>query len=144
MEDGIPGPLFVELPFTVKTYDIDFAGHVSNIVYIRWLEDLRFALLDEYYPLADSMEKGSAPVLTRTEIDYKSAVRLFEPVTGQMWAGKAGGVRMELHARFLVDDRLCARARQEGVFASLETGRPVRIPPQLMTIYKAQQMMLGE
>ena len=76
MADSIPGPLFVELTFTVKTYDIDFAGHVSNIVYIRWLEDLRFALLEEYYPLADSMESGVAPVLTRTEIDYTSAIRL--------------------------------------------------------------------
>ena len=58
-------------------------------------------------------------------------------------AGKAGGVRMDLHARFLVENRLCARVKQQGVFASLESGRPVRIPPQLLTIYKAQQMMLG-
>ncbi len=31
----------VNLSFPVRTYDIDFAGVVSNIVYIRWLEDLR-------------------------------------------------------------------------------------------------------
>lgn len=142
MSDTIPGPLFIEQPFTVKTYDIDFASHVSNIVYIRWLEDLRFALLDEYYPLDHAMAEGAAPVLTRTEIDYKSPIRLFEPVTGRMWAGEMGRLRMELRAQFHVADRLCADVRQQGVFASLETGRPVRVPAELLTVYQAQKMML--
>jgi acyl-CoA thioester hydrolase len=140
MSNAIPGPLFIERDFTVKTYDIDFAGHVSNIVYIRWLEDLRFALLEEYYPLESCMAAGVAPLLTRTEVDYKSAVRLFEPVVGRMWAGKAGGYRMDLHAEFHVGERLCADVRQQGVFASLETGRPVRIPAEFLTIYNAQKM----
>jgi len=34
-------PFLIEVPLPVRTYDIDFAGIVSNIVYIRWLEDLR-------------------------------------------------------------------------------------------------------
>jgi acyl-CoA thioester hydrolase len=37
---------FYEQPLPIRTYDIDFAGIVSNIVFIRWLEDLRLALLD--------------------------------------------------------------------------------------------------
>ncbi len=31
--------LEIELQLPVKTYDIDFAGIVSNIVYVRWFED---------------------------------------------------------------------------------------------------------
>ena len=31
---------FYEQPLPIRTYDIDFAGIVSNIVFIRWLEDL--------------------------------------------------------------------------------------------------------
>ena len=42
---------FYEQPLPIRTYDIDFAGIVSNIVFIRWLEDLRLALLDQTYPL---------------------------------------------------------------------------------------------
>ena len=37
---------FYEQPLPIRTYDIDFAGIVSNIVFIRWLEDLRLALLE--------------------------------------------------------------------------------------------------
>ena len=45
---------FYELPLRVQTYDIDFAGIVSNIVFIRWLEDLRLGLMDEAYPLVQA------------------------------------------------------------------------------------------
>lgn len=33
--------LNLDMPITVKTYDIDFMGIVSNISYVRWMEDLR-------------------------------------------------------------------------------------------------------
>ncbi|MBT4500790.1 MAG: hypothetical protein HOC74_23880 [Gemmatimonadetes bacterium] len=51
--------LEIEIELLVRTYDIDFAGVVSNIVYLRWLEDLRLAALEACYPLerflADSL-----------------------------------------------------------------------------------------
>ncbi len=143
MPDQIPGPLFVELEFAVRTYDIDFAGHVSNISYIRWLEDLRNAVLEEYYPIGPAMESGIIPTLTRTDITYRAPVLFSDAVVGRMWAGKASAVRIDLHATFTAGDRLCARAVQQGAFASIETGRPVRIPPEVLTVYRAQQMMLG-
>ena len=34
-----------ELEIEIKTYDIDVAGRVNNIVYVRWIEDLRSRLL---------------------------------------------------------------------------------------------------
>ena len=129
-------PLAVEIEFTVCTYDIDFADHVSNQSYIRWLEDLRFRVLEAYYPLEPCLEAGIAPTLTRTEIDYRRAIRLFEPVVGRMWAGRLGTARLELFATFTVNGELRASARQEGVFISLETGRPMRIPADLRRIYE--------
>jgi acyl-CoA thioesterase FadM len=86
-----PQPLEITLPIVVRTYDIDFAGIVSNIVYIRWLEDLRLQLLAEYFPLDTAMQSMNiAPVLLRTEIDYKRAIRLFDAVQGRMWLAEAG------------------------------------------------------
>jgi acyl-CoA thioester hydrolase len=45
-------PRIVERALPIRTYDIDFAGIVSNIVYVRWLEDLRLAMMEEAYPIA--------------------------------------------------------------------------------------------
>ena len=56
---------YYELPLRVQTYDIDFAGIVSNIVFIRWLEDLRLGLMDEAYPLVQALAEDVAPILSR-------------------------------------------------------------------------------
>jgi acyl-CoA thioester hydrolase len=55
----------IRLAFPVKTYDVDFAGIVSNIVYVRWLEDLRLELLARTCPLARLVAEGIGPVLPR-------------------------------------------------------------------------------
>src|SRR4030065_18719 len=71
--------------FKVMTYDIDFAGVVSNQVSIRWLEDLRNLLTDQVLSIGDMMQRSIAPVLTRTEIDYRTPVRLPDTVDGRLW-----------------------------------------------------------
>lgn len=124
-------PLYVELTFQPKTYDIDFAGHVSNIVYIRWLEDLRLSLLETYLPLNTLTEKGIAPVLVRTTIDYKRPVKLFDKPIGKMWAGEIGNVRGILVAEFSVNGVVVATAEQIGIFVRLDSGRPVAFPDEL-------------
>lgn len=129
-------PLLVQRQLEVKTYDIDFAGHVSNIVYVRWLEDLRFALLTEYFPLEDQLSNGYAPILTRTNIQYKRAIRLFEPVVGRMWVQSVGGVKAILAGQISVGEEVCADVVQEGVFAEIETGRPLRIPGPFRKLFE--------
>lgn len=123
------------LPITVCTYDIDFAGIVSNIVYIRWLEDLRLRMLAEYLPLDAAMQTlGVAPVLLRTEIDYKRAIRLFDPVQGRMWLAEAGPVRQVLQAEFTVEGRVHTFARQTTCFVDLASGRPVPTPEPIRAL----------
>lgn len=129
-------PLHVTLPLTVKTYDIDFAGVVSNIVYVRWLEDLRLALLDRYLPLKDQMDEGLGPVIVRTEIDYRRPVRLHESVQGHMWVSDASRIRYYLTAELSVDGTVAATARQEGCFVWLESLRPARLPGHFVEQYQ--------
>lgn len=129
-------PLFTEIEFEVKTYDIDFAAHVNNQVYIRWLEDLRLALLNRYYPLEPQMRAGIAPLLTRTDIRYRRAIRLFEPVVGRMWVEKLSGVRIYLRAQITVGELVCADVSQEAAFTRLDAGVPTRIPEELRAVFE--------
>jgi acyl-CoA thioester hydrolase len=127
-----PQPLEITLSIAVRTYDIDFASIVSNIVYIRWLEDLRLQMLAEYFPLDTAMQTMNiAPVLLRSEIDYKRAIRLFDAVQGRMWLAEAGPVRQVLAAEFTVAGRLHAAARQTTCFIDRTSGQPVPTPPAI-------------
>jgi acyl-CoA thioester hydrolase len=114
------------------TYDIDFAGVVSNISYIRWLEDLRNLLAEQTLSLGEAFQRGIAPTLMHTEIDYLAPVRFPDLVTGRMWLAEHGRSKRELAAEFQSQamDKLVARARQIGVFVALDTLRPVRLPEE--------------
>jgi acyl-CoA thioester hydrolase len=132
-------PLSIELDIPVRTYDIDFAGIVSNIVYVRWLEDLRTKMLETYLPLDHLMKQNIAPVVVKTTIHYHRPVKLFDKLHAVMWMGDMGTVRGTIMAEFSVGDTVVARAEQIGAFVKLSTGRPVPVPEEFVTQYRANQ-----
>ena len=103
----------------IGTYDIDFAGHVSNIVYLRWLEDMRLMVFDKYFPLQPIMDDNKIyPVLASTKIDYKRPVKLFSKPLGTMWISKLGSASMTFTGQIEVDGEICTTAEHVGVFQS--------------------------
>lgn len=129
---GEPRHMLVELPIRVKTYDIDFVGHVNNIVYVRWLEDLRLHLLDTYFPLEPMRQGGVVPIIVNTHIDYHLGISLDDKdVLGRMWVKKFGKATFYLDVEFIVKDAVRCTAWQRGAFVDAKTLRPVRVPDEL-------------
>jgi acyl-CoA thioester hydrolase len=119
---------FYERPLPIRTYDIDFAGIVSNIVFVRWLEDLRLGLMDEAYPLIRALAEDVAPILLSTRIAYRRPVTIADPLVGRMRVTGLTRVRWQLAAEFLVNGAVHAEAEQKGLFMCLSTRRPIAIP----------------
>ena len=132
-----PEDTTVEREFRANTYDIDFAGVMSNQVYQRWLEDLRTDLLDQFADIRDIYEAGSVPVLARTEIDFKRPVFLLDKIKGRMWVDEMGGMKWGVRCEFTKEDgTVCARSYQWGVFVDKVKLRPVEAPDILPKIQK--------
>ncbi|MGH9897708.1 MAG: acyl-CoA thioesterase [Pyrinomonadaceae bacterium] len=125
-------PLEIELSFKVRSYDIDFAGILSNIVYIRWLEDLRLEFFERYLNMADLLEKKQAPVLVSTHIDYRQTVTFRDRVTGHLWVEKLGHKSMLFKAEFRVGNRLVAEAIQTNVFIDMKTMKAIALPARIV------------
>ena len=128
-------PLYVEKEFEVRTYDIDFASVVGNIVYIRWLEDLRLKLLSTYAPLKDQFNQGQGPILTKTCIEYKKAITLFDKPVGKMWVSDLGPAHWAVKAEFWVGEVLCCVAEQSGAYIDFAKAKPVAIPESMRRHY---------
>lgn len=120
--------LLIEDDIKVSTHEIDFAGHVSNIVYLRWLEDLRLKMFDVYCPLQLFMENGVTPVLVSTEIHYKKSLRLFDRPRAKMWLSDLGLTTLTIDAEIYLDDALATTARHVGVFVDIAKMKPIRVP----------------
>jgi acyl-CoA thioester hydrolase len=132
-------PLLVELPITVKTYDIDFANIVHNMVYMRWLEDLRLEILEQTYPVAEMLREGIGPILTRTELDHLWPTRYGDSVIGRMWVTNLSRVRWTVQGEIVANGRTAVSAIQTGYFTDLETFRPIRTPQRFLEKWQAAQ-----
>ncbi len=127
--------LLIEKEIKVASYDIDFAGIVSNISYIRWLEDLRLAWLEKYFSLSSQMDSGFIPILLETYIEYHHAIHMFDQVKGVMWVARLHSHKWRLKAEFVVKGQIMANAEQKGVFVDRHKWRPIRIPEQLKKLF---------
>ncbi|HZB91160.1 MAG TPA: thioesterase family protein [Stellaceae bacterium] len=140
----VPAARIVERAIPVRTYDIDFAGIVGNIVYIRWLEDLRLAMMEEAYPIARALADDVAPILLETRIAYQRPVTIGEALTGRMWVSAMGRVKWHLAAEFVVGAERRASAEQTGLFIRLSTRRPVAPPLPLRRHYAPHTLKEAE
>ena len=127
--------LNIDLPITVKTYDIDFMGIVSNISYVRWMEDLRLHFLEIHYPLQKLMAELIVPVLAHMHIDYKRPIRMHDEVIGSIWMEKFDSSGWVANMEFTVNGKLAATAAQGGVFINLGTMKRADPPEGLQKKY---------
>ncbi len=123
-----PRAFEISTPIAIRTYDIDFANIVSNIVYLRWLEDMRLMWLEDFMPLQPMVERKHGPVLMATHIEYKRPLRMFDPVIGHMWLADLGRTRYTIAAEFTLHGEVTTTATQHGVFVDFTTMRPLPIP----------------
>jgi acyl-CoA thioester hydrolase len=128
-------PLQVDLPITVKTYDIDFMGIVSNISYVRWLEDLRLHFLEVHYPLQKLMSELVVPIITQTHIEYKRPIRMHGQVKGSIWMVKFDSSGWVANMEFMVNGKLASTANQGGIFINIGTMKPSNPPDGLQKKY---------
>ena len=131
--------MLIEMPIKIRAYDIDAVGIVSNIVYIRWFEDLRHEFLDKYYPFESMILEGKSPLLMKTEVEYLSPLTIHDKPTGRLWADKFGKTKWNLALEILCGTTIKCKGKQTGCFFSLESGRPTPFPDWFLQTYKDQR-----
>lgn len=124
----------------VATYDIDFAGVVSNIVYVRWMEDMRLAMTraPHHLPLLSLIDDGTgiAPAITKTEIHYRRAIKLGDEVTGTAWFSDLTNRKATVEYEFHTNGKRAAFGSQTGCFINIATKKFARTPQAWLDIYQ--------
>lgn len=142
-DSGEPIRFEVEDPFIypveITPADIDEQGHVNNAVYVRWMDRAAYAHSaslgygwDRYQAL------GTSFVVRRHEIDYLSGALLGERIVVATWPGamqKASALRHHRVVR-LNDGQLLARAVTTWAYVNISSGRPQRIPTELIEAFR--------
>lgn len=112
--------------FTVPESAVDQNGHVNNVVYVQWMQDV--AVL--HYEAAggnQAMEDAGATWVARSHhIEYLKPVYAGEEVVALTWVENLRRVRSLRRYQFLrrSDDVLLARGETDWVFIDIASGRP--------------------
>lgn len=128
------------LRYTIQPsfYDLDWMGIVSNLSYVRWLEDIRSRLLDiSPHPMNRLMAQNLSPALFVTHVDYLAPYIGTQGglIEARILAGsKMGRSRWELVFDFYHCDleTHLVHATQLGCFVRLPDVRPARIPQEML------------
>ncbi len=127
-----------EMAIGVEAADIDELGHVNNIVYLRWVQDIAVA----HWNAAASEEHRAQLVwmALRHEIDYKHPAVLGDEILLRTWVGVAEGLRFERHTEILrrADRKVLAQARTLWCPIDRRTMRPSRVPAEVHRQFSAQ------
>ncbi len=125
-----PLPAF-EMAMAVEPGDIDALGHVNNVTYLRWVQDVAVAHWTAFAPAADQAKL--VWVVLRHEIDYKQPARLGDRIVARTWVGHATRVRFERHTELLraSDRALLAKALTLWCPIDPSTGKPASVSSEV-------------
>lgn len=137
-----PIPPF-ELAITIKPSDIDELGHVNNVVYLSWVQDVAIAH-GEFLTTLTQRSKY-VWVALRHEIDYKAEAVLGDTVTVRTCTGTARGVRFLRHTEIIhIDEsgnrKVLATALTQWCPLERSTGRPTRLPTEIAAFFENRKI----
>ena len=117
--------------------DIDGLGHVSNAVWVRWIQDIAVAHWESI--ATDAQKAAYVWVVTRHEIDYRGNVRAGETVTGETWVPEPPkGARFDRHVHFTGSDgAVKVAAVTTWALIDRATGKLLRVRPEIAAPFLA-------
>ena len=121
-----------ELTLTAGPEHIDELGHVNNAVWVQWIQQVAVAHWDS---VADPAHKHAFYwVVVRHEIDYVRAAHEGDRIVARTWVGEAPqGAKFDRFVEFTgPDGKLCVRAKTEWAIIDKASGRPIRVPPEVV------------
>lgn len=122
------------LQIQVQESDIDELGHVNNVVYLRWVQEVAAAHWE--HAASVTIKTRYVWVVLRHEIDYLRPAFRSESITGYTWVGEHKGAKFE---RFVSlyrtgTDELLAKAKTTWCLLDSATMRPKRIEEEILSI----------
>ena len=125
-----------EHSFVVKPEDIDRQGHVNNVRYVQWIQDVAAA-----HWLSKATEEQKAEmvwVVLRHEIDYLRPGFENENLTAVTWVGEPSGAKWERFVEIRREEQILVKAKSIWVALDSKTLRPRRVDSELKEQFKGE------
>ncbi|OTG94493.1 thioesterase [Acinetobacter sp. ANC 4654] len=129
-----------DLEMTVQAEHIDRLGHVNNVVYMQWMQEVATAHIDSLgLGLKEYLELKHAMVAVEHHVQYRKAAFQGETIILRTWLN-------EINALYSFRQYVFYRPQDQAVLFSghtkwacveIATGRPKRMSPTFTQAYQA-------
>lgn len=126
---------------TIPETAIDENGHVSNVVYVQWMQEIAI----EHYQSISGMNSmqpfGATWVVREHRIEYFLPAFAGEEIEIKTWIENIRRVRSLRQYEFVrkLDGKILVRGETDWVFVDIKTGNPRAIPDEVSTVLKHNQ-----
>jgi acyl-CoA thioester hydrolase len=129
-----PLPAFEQVR-SVQSDDIDELGHVNNVVYLAWINDIAVGHWQSL--TTEAVRAKTIWFALRHEIDYKAEAVLGDTILVRTWTGVARGLRYARHTRIFRqrDDVLLAEGLTYWCPMDAATRKPARPPADIAALF---------
>lgn len=114
---------------------IDSAQHVNNAMYLVFIEDCGMQVIAAYkWPVQRMLAEGFAILIRRHQIQYAAPALLDDELTISTWVSSVKRSTAIRHYEICrtADNQRIAAIHSLGVWVDLKSGKPIRIPNQLL------------
>ena len=124
--------------FTVPAAVVDANGHVNNVAYVQWMQDVAVRHADAVGCSHATRAAGAIWVARSHRIEYLRPAYLGEPLTALTWVTDFRRVQSLRKYKFVrqTDQAVIATGETEWVFVNATTGRPQSIPATVVAVFE--------
>ncbi len=120
--------------FVIDKNEIDEQGHVNNVAYVKWIQDV--AVAHWLSKTNGEMRAKYTWIVLRHEIDYKKQAFENEKVTAITWVGEPTRISWERLTEITRGEDLLVKARSVWCLIDRQTLKPTRITTELKELFQ--------
>ena len=123
--------------FTIPKSSIDENGHVNNVAYVQWMQDIA---VEHYDSIGGIKAQGpdATWVIREHKIEYLLSAFEGEEIEIRTWVENIRKVRSLRKYEFVrkADGRLLVKGETDWVFVDIKTGGPQAIPKEVINVFE--------
>lgn len=124
---------------TVPNEAIDDLGHVNNVIYLEWVQEVSTKHWTSR--VSQNLRDEVFWVVLNHNIDYKNPAFEGDKLVLKTWVEKIGGVKSERHVEISrpKDNKVIVKAKTIWCLVDLEKQRPKRITSEISTVFVKEE-----
>ncbi len=125
-----------ELPITIQSSDIDENGHVNNITYLKWVQDIAIAHWTKV--ATPDMQTQLLWVVSRHEIDYLKSAYLHSKLKAKTWVTDPQGAKSDRYVEIIDIDTnaIITKIKTTWYLLDATSKRPKRIESDITQVFQ--------